>query len=752
MPTPESAALAWRSDFEQRIHSGAFPTVSALRAQVLESRGVIEREGVGRDGKGFFSVVLPAGRRLRLRFVRTNASVVSSVEAYAPIWSRVVFDGYAYAIKFRFVERARSALGEVCRQYGGVCLRDEGHPLRWYWRFSRRTLDNFCTDLFDDLVDLFCAAGTPVSDDVESFRSALAEAMGDVETGRRLLAYGHLLMLYPVDAGAASVVMGGFHPGVPSVAREMKGVFFPAMKAWRIRSTAVLLKERLEDALGLSGHQVVVMPGEYLFSEASGLQQTDRPCVSAGDTCAPVVFDAGPEDESGRESGVYLAAAAPLRPTEFPAQWIEEQIAAYSLYADYQPAGVRHLVTKTSALLADDMGLGKTRQAIVAADIISRAVRRDTGRAVVLVVCPAGLVVNWSREIAAVDAQARISMQGFDEEASWVVIGYSRLEEVLPYAERFVVMLVDEAHFLKEVSSQRTRAAFDVGANIAYRYLLTATPILNREGEIHSLLRLSGHPLGDVPLREFEKQYAGNPAFRRELKHRVGEWMLRRTKDGVLRHLKGKQRQVVYLGGDAVARARYNAVARDGSLQPLQKINKLRRILEEIKIDLILGTLLDLGGDDKAIVFCEFTQTVADLKNRLAQAGFKSATLVGGDGLTRRQRSVDAFQDDPEVRFFLTTTAAGGVGWNLTAANYVFFASLPWTGALKNQAEDRAYRNGQLRMVVVKIPLMEGTIDDALWELLRYKETLAAEIMDESGDVLQMEKTAREEFALRLAA
>jgi SNF2 family DNA or RNA helicase len=73
---------------------------------------------------------------------------------------------------------------------------------------------------------------------------------------------------------------------------------------------------------------------------------------------------------------------------------------------------------------------------------------------------------------------------------------------------------------------------------------------------------------------------------------------------------------------------------------------------------------------------------------------------------------------------------AAGVGLNLTAANYVIFASLPWTPALKDQAEDRAYRNGQNRLVIVKIPLVEGTIDTALWELLEHKRAIATEVLN----------------------
>ncbi|KPB34762.1 SNF2-relatedhelicase [Pseudomonas amygdali pv. sesami] len=83
---------------------------------------------------------------------------------------------------------------------------------------------------------------------------------------------------------------------------------------------------------------------------------------------------------------------------------------------------------------------------------------------------------------------------------------------------------------------------------------------------------------------------------------------------------------------------------------------------------------------------------------------------------------------------FIGTRSAAGTGYNLTAANYVFFLGLPWTPGLQDQAEDRAYRNGQLRMVVVKIPLAEDTIDQQLWQMLMDKRALASDLIDPEAE------------------
>ncbi|WP_010210554.1 SNF2 family helicase, partial [Pseudomonas syringae group genomosp. 3] len=86
--------------------------------------------------------------------------------------------------------------------------------------------------------------------------------------------------------------------------------------------------------------------------------------------------------------------------------------------------------------------------------------------------------------------------------------------------------------------------------------------------------------------------------------------------------------------------------------------------------------------------------------------------------------------------------SAAGTGYNLTAANYVFFLGLPWTPGLQDQAEDRAYRNGQLRMVVVKIPLADDTIDQQLWQMLMDKRALASDLID-----LEAEESSKKALA-----
>ena len=547
--------------------------------------------------------------------------------------------------------------------------------------------------------------------------------------------------IYSLESGGVAVV-GSYHPGIVSLAKSMHGRYLSAVKGWKIlQATPHTLRNNLLTELSLREDQVQIAEGVWAMVEDAFYKATHE-----DDVHIQLQNYAEPEPSGDAEDAdldVYLAVTSPLAPTDLTEEEIEMHLARYALY-DYQVPGVVHLITKSSALLADDMGLGKTRQAIVAGDILGAA----GGLGKVLVICPGSLVINWCREIAMVNPGARIAMQKWDESAQWIVTNYERLDGMIQYAAHFRVMIIDEAHLLKEPTSQRTRQAFDIAAKVPYRYILTGTPILNRECEIHTLLRLSGHPIGNIPLKQFEAEFAGDPSFRSDLNKRISEWMLRRKKDVVLKSLKGKQRQTQYVTLADDKLASYRAIARDGSLQAFAKIGKLRQHLEAIKIDSVVETVSELQGDDKVLIFCEFTDTVATLKQRLEDMGIGVVTMIGADSNTKRQKAQDTFQSNPDIRVFIGTTRAAGVGINLTAANYVIFASLPWTPGLRDQAEDRAYRNGQLRLVIVKIPIVEGTIDMDLLEMLKHKQTIAEDIIDPE----EAERRGMEVLAMKMAA
>ena len=292
----------------------------------------------------------------------------------------------------------------------------------------------------------------------------------------------------------------------------------------------------------------------------------------------------------------------------------------------------------------------------------------------------------------------------------------------------FEVMAVDEAHYLKEYQAGRTRNAFIMATRIPRRYVITGTPLLNREIELHTLLRLTGHPLGRMLLKDFRKAYTGDRDRRAVLAAALQGWMLRRRKD-VLKDLGGKSRQVRWIS-PAEGLGTYRQIYSDMSLQAMPKITRLRQCLEALKTPFLIETVESLAQGDKIIIFCEYMATVEAMQSALVAAGIACVTLVGADSGAKRQKAIDAFQNDPDVTVFIGTTSAAGVGITLTAANYVAFASLPWTPALMRQAEDRAYRLGQKRDVLVIVPLVPGTIDEGIWRLLESKQETEQDVVE----------------------
>lgn len=505
--------------------------------------------------------------------------------------------------------------------------------------------------------------------------------------------------------------------------QELGGQYHPAAKAWQVPGSHAQIMRALLERAGIEAQYVFTHEQPVVLESLS----------SAGASKSPIQVPAARPESAGdgnleatQGAGFMSAELEPT--TRFAVD--EAQLAAVGQAAglrDYQIVGVRHLLSQSGACLGDDMGLGKSRQTVV-------ATRMAAVHGRVLILCPASLRINWEREIRAVYPTAIIGMVGEDRHetlfgCSWVVANYERLGGLVrdPTLE-FAVMAIDEAHYLKEHQAGRTRNAFVMATRIPRRYVITGTPLLSREVEMHTLLRMTGHALGNLSLKDFRKQYAGAKDKRAALATELKGWMLRRRKD-VLKDLGTKTRQVRYIS-PSQGLASYQSIYDDMSLMVMPKIVKLRQALEALKTEFLIETVESLSEGDKIIIFCEYMNTVRAMQTAFAANGIQCVTLVGADSASKRQKAIDAFQNDPAVTVFIGTTSAAGVGITLTAANYVAFASLPWTPALMRQAEDRAYRLGQLRNVIVIVPLVEKTLDDGIWSLLTSKQETETDVVD----------------------
>lgn len=433
----------------------------------------------------------------------------------------------------------------------------------------------------------------------------------------------------------------------------------------------------------------------------------------------------------------------------------------------HQIEGVAFLLARRRAILADDMGLGKTRQSIV-------ALRHAAPEGPWLVVTPASVKLNWEREIRAVDAQARTQvLHGVPGEGCvltaagpvWVIVNYDILGKWLPQLRRaaWAGVIFDEAHYLKNQNSARSRAARTLAlehAGEAVVYALTGTPLTNRPRDLFPLLQLVKHALGTSFL-SFAKRYCDatqngfgwvtdGASNLDELAVQLHGVMIRRRKDEVL-ELPPKLQNWLPIevpentGTSALREALQSLIAAsltqtlgsaaDGPARKprdrarmLASLTKAREQLAAAKAG-ASGELIDgiLEQESKVIVFSCFTKPVEALRKKYGDA---CVVLTGSTPVAQRQQLVDRFQTDPEVRVFVANLVAGGVGLNLTAATHVVFNDLDWVPANHWQAEERAYRIGQSSTVNVHYLVAAGTLDEFVQQVLATKAALADAVVD----------------------
>ena len=429
----------------------------------------------------------------------------------------------------------------------------------------------------------------------------------------------------------------------------------------------------------------------------------------------------------------------------------------------HQVEGVAFLLGRRRAILADDMGLGKTRQAIV-------SLRHVAPAGPYLVVCPASVKRNWAREIGLVDRDASILVidgtAPVAPTATWVIVNYDILGRHRETLEpvRWAALVFDEAHYLKNHTSARSRIARDLTARAAASaaqpltvQLLTGTPLTSRPRDLFVLLQLVAHPLGRSFLG-FAKRYCaaekgefgwktGGASNIDELTVQLHGVMLRRSKDAVVA-LPPKLRTwlpVPVPAGTGAAAIKKVFGLLKGTIEDTRgavsskadprKRGKLLAFITEARQALAIAkasaTLDFVRGaieqGEKVIVFSCFDGPIRTLAKDL---GAEAVVLTGKTPSDDRPALVDRFQHDETVRVLLANIIAGGIGLNLTAATQVVFNDLDWVPTNHWQAEDRAYRIGQTRTVNVTYFVAEDTIDDFVHAVLETKAALVTAIVE----------------------
>nr|MBA2774994.1 DEAD/DEAH box helicase [Nocardioidaceae bacterium] len=547
----------------------------------------------------------------------------------------------------------------------------------------------------------------------------------------------------------------------------------------------VLALAHLLEALTL-GHDRIVMPSgvhievarpEFaqlaeLVTSAGELHDQPRDSVRVGHHDFGLweeLVEVGVVDAQAQQ---WVRAAQALRSLETLPE--VEPVGVKAELRHYQLEGLRWLAFMWQAglggILADDMGLGKTLQTLA---LVAHA--RAEGAGPFLVVAPTSVVSTWAHEAATFTpglvvrtvtqsvARRRESIAAIVEGADVVVTSYTLLRlETDDYADRqWGGLVLDEAQTVKNFRAKTYQCVRRL--DVPFRVALTGTPMENRLMELWSLLSIVAPGLYSHPARF--KELVANPVERgadtaalERFRRRIRPFLLRRTKALVAADLPPKQEQILEVQLTPRHRRIYDThlqrerqtvlglvtdfdkhrIAIFRSLTKLRQLSLDAALMDpaheaagSAKTDVLVDHLAEVVAEGhRALVFSQFTSYLARVRSRLDREGIASTYL---DGRTRRRGEVIESFKQGDTSVFLISLKAGGVGLNLTEADYVFVLDPWWNPAVEAQAVDRTHRIGQRKPVMVYRLVSADTIEEKVMELKVRKAALFAQVIDGDG-------------------
>ncbi len=457
-------------------------------------------------------------------------------------------------------------------------------------------------------------------------------------------------------------------------------------------------------------------------------------------------------------SDMWLPKAALLKTHNTTEVKIDYSKYSHRMPLEHQKVAIEKLVGSKKFILADDMGLGKTTAAIIAS--------LETNVKKILIICPASLKLNWEREIRNYSDRSVYICEGknFSTEHDIVIINYDIVKNFYDLKDKenspitkgnFDLIIMDEAHYVANPQSLRTKLINSFVKSSEYLWLLTGTPMTNRPINYYNLLNLIESPVAQnwmayvIRYCQGYQFKAGNrkvwnvngASNLEELRDRTSRQVLRRLKEDVLDlpekiitpiYLRLKSKKYEELMGEYYEWYNKNPDESKSLTVQFNKLMKVRQSIAEGKVPNtieLIENILEQGK--KVIVFTNFTDTLQQIHSHF---GKKSVYLDGTCSKAQRQYAVDQFQENEKISVFVGNIQAAGVGITLTAGEAVIFNDLSFVPAHHQQAEDRAYRYGQKNCVSVYYPIFDNTIEGVIYDMLINKKNIIDTVMGDNLD------------------
>jgi non-specific serine/threonine protein kinase len=467
-----------------------------------------------------------------------------------------------------------------------------------------------------------------------------------------------------------------------------------------------------------------------------------------------------------------------------------------NIYADlrpYQLAGFQWMSflkeTGWGGILADDMGLGKTLQALS----ILQHYLNEHPDALFLVACPTTLIYNWENEIRKYTPDIKFithhgpqrskdpqQFNGFN----LIITTYGTLRSDIKMlsALNLDYTVLDESQTIKNPLSQVAKASLQLQSK--NRLALSGTPVQNNTFDLFAQMNfLNPGMLGSM---EFFRNEFANPIDKMQeqeakenLRKLINPFLLRRTKEQVAPDLPEKTEMILFCEMGAQQRKIYEAYKNSfrskilgeidekglGNVQlsVLTGLMKLRQICDSpailketdkfdnhsVKIQELVRGLTENTGNHKALVFSQFLGMLSLIRAELDKLNIPYVYFDGATSSAEREKAIQAFQNNEECRVFLISLKAGGVGLNLTAADYVYIVDPWWNPAVEQQAIDRTHRIGQTKNIFAYRLICKDTIEEKILLLQERKLSLVKDLISEENAFLK--KLTKEDIAYLLS-